>query len=260
MSSSENNTLIRRNSRTGSMRKIIHSSIRKTRKIFGVQSIPEDTETQVQSPSDQPSSSTVEEITESLEVLSFERNSCIRLSRISTKTNVSVRSNVTDKIFTSLKTKSAPQCILVKYFPKEGRTHDHNSTLNSFERKRRSHQVFGFGHHAKEQLFCPLQASQIELAFRLSTKKDVIIKVQAPSGETSSYINPKTHEYTSFTPSNIGCGHGLWSIHVAIRRGCRFQHEFTKSINLVGQGVLFFELDNHLQLREVERLWLDCLN
>uniref|UniRef100_A0A8R1E5E1 Uncharacterized protein n=1 Tax=Caenorhabditis japonica TaxID=281687 RepID=A0A8R1E5E1_CAEJA len=121
------------------------------------------------------------------------------------------------------------------------------------------HQFFGVDHHAKEQLFCPLQASQIEFAFRTQIKTDIVIKVQAPNGEVSGYINPDTTEYTTFSPSNIGCGHGQWLVHVARRRGCKFHHGFTKVLNLVGQGILYFEVDTLGTLREVERLWLDCL-
>ncbi|CAB3399371.1 unnamed protein product [Caenorhabditis bovis] len=244
----------RNNSRTGSLRRFVRSSFRRTRKIFGIERNSNCTP-----PSNPVVLENVEEV--ELETTTLNRNDVLRVTVTTVRKPIIPPSDVDDKIFPKIRPVQTPaSCQLVRYFPKEGRSHDYKCTLNSFERKRRSHQVFGLDHHAKEQLFCPLQASQIEFAFKSVTKIDVIVKIQAPNGETSGYINPKTHDYTSFTPSNIGCGHGMWLVHIAARKGCKFHHEYTKQISLVGQGVLFFEIDSHLQLREVERLWLDCLN
>ncbi|CAP35151.2 Protein CBG17517 [Caenorhabditis briggsae] len=184
--------------------------------------------------------------------------------RINTKTYQILKLPSEDKIFTTIK-QIIPSgtCPLIKLFPREEKPKDKASKrgkLSSFERKRRYHQTFGVDHHAKEQLFCPLQASQVELAFKTQIKADIVIKIQAPNGECSGYIYPNNLDFTSFTPTNIGCGHGKWLIHVAVRRGCKFHHGQTRQLNLVGQGILFFEVNMVGDVKDCGRLWLDCLN
>lgn len=241
---------ISRTTRTGSIRRALNSSIRRTRKIFGVGAPPE-----LQVLPEHFEESTLEQ---------FNRNDHFTLTRISTKNYEIMKTPSEDKIFTSLRPLlPLSHCPLTKLFPKEERPKDKaakKSRMSSFEKKRRYHQSFGVDHHAKEQLFCPLQASQVEFAFKTQIKSDVVIKVQAPNGECSGYIYPNVFDFTSFTPTNIGCGHGKWLIHVAIRRGCKFHHGYTKQLNLIGQGVLFFEVDMVGRLRDAGRLWLDCLN
>ncbi|CAL2049402.1 unnamed protein product [Caenorhabditis brenneri] len=246
---SSTSTPIRRSTRTGSLRRAVNSSIRRTRKIFGIGAAPPEIELPP---------IILEEFVEG----SF-HDSCT-LSRYSTKKYEVIKGPSDDKIFTRMTpVVPLPHCCLTKLFPKEERPKDRaakKSRMSSFEKKRRYHQSFGVDHHAKEQLFCPLQASQVEFAFKTQTKSDIVIKVQAPNGECSGYIYPNFFDYTSFTPTNIGCGHGRWLIHVAIRRGCKFHHGFTKHLDLIGQGVLFFEIDMVGRIRETGRLWLDCLN
>uniref|UniRef100_A0A1I7WUR7 Uncharacterized protein n=1 Tax=Heterorhabditis bacteriophora TaxID=37862 RepID=A0A1I7WUR7_HETBA len=70
-----------------------------------------------------------------------------------------------------------PPCSLVQYFQREGKLYDKDCKLTSFERKRRSHQVFGAGHRANEQLLCPEQACQIELHFVNLSPSDVIVRL-----------------------------------------------------------------------------------
>lgn len=251
-SSASTSTPFRRTTRTASLRRAVNSSIRRTRKIFGIGTAPLEPEL--------PPIILEEYVEESF------HDSCT-LSRYSTKRYQVIKGPTEDKIFTSVRPIiPLPHCCLTNYFrlfPKEERPKDRaakNSRMSSFEKKRRYHQSFGVDHHAKEQLFCPLQASQVEFAFKTVTKSDVVIKVQAPNGECSGYIYPNFYDFTSFTPTNIGCGHGKWLIHVAIRRGCKFHHGYTKQLDLIGQGVLFFEVDMIGRLRETGRLWLDCLN
>ncbi|CAO4384065.1 unnamed protein product [Caenorhabditis nigoni] len=241
---------IRRNTRSGSFRRVINGSIRRTRKIFGIGDAPE-IEPPPQNARD-------------YHIQRFNRNESFRLCRINTKTYQILKLPSEDKIFTTIK-QIIPSgtCPLIKLFPREEKPKDKASKrgkLSSFERKRRYHQTFGADHHAKEQLFCPLQASQVELAFKTQIKADIVIKIQAPNGECSGYIYPNNLDFTSFTPTNIGCGHGKWLIHVALRRGCKFHHGQTRQLNLVGQGVLFFEVNMVGDVKDCGRLWLDCLN
>lgn len=241
---------LRRNTRSSSFRRVINGSIRRTRKIFGI--------------GDTPEAEPTPQNARDFQIQKFNRNESFRLCRIPTKAYNIIKSPSEDKIFTSMRP-IIPSCTcpLIKLFPREEKPKDKaakKSKMSSFERKRRYHQNFGVDHHAKEQLFCPLQASQVELSFKSQTKADVVIKIQAPNGECSGYIYPNVFDFTSFTPTDIGCGHGKWLIHVAIRRGCKFHHGITRQLNLVGQGVLFFEVTMNGDLKDNGRMWLDCLN
>ncbi|EFO89780.1 hypothetical protein GCK72_023694 [Caenorhabditis remanei] len=242
---------LRRNTRSASFRRVINGSIRRTRKIFGIGDAPEVVE--------QPTIPSHRDI----HIQQFNRNEFYLLSRIPTKNYEIFKIPSEDKIFTSIR-QITPSCTcpMTKLFPREERPKDktRKCRMSSFERKRRYHQSFGADHHAKEQLFCPLQASQVELAFKTEIKADIVIKVQAPNGECSGYIYPNVFDFTSFTPTDIGCGHGKWLIHVAMRKGCKFHHGYTRCLNLVGQGVLFFEVSMSGDLKDCGRLWLDCLN
>ncbi|CAB02668.2 RHDF1 [Caenorhabditis elegans] len=243
---------MQRVSRMGSIRKAMtisfQNSLRRTRKIFGIGVAPV-TEYLPKSEQD-------------VHIQRFNRNESVRLSRCSTKHYEVIKTHSEDKIFTSVRPiPPSSTCLLTKFFPRIEKPPNQKKTLlSSFERKRRYHQTFGADHHAKEQLFCPLQASQVEFAFKTQVKSDIVIKVQAPNGESSGYIYPNNIAYTSFTPSNIGCGHGKWLVHVAIRKGCKFHHGYTRQFNLIGQGVLFFQVDMAGTLRDDGKLWLDCLN
>ncbi|PAV81344.1 hypothetical protein WR25_09329 [Diploscapter pachys] len=151
-------------------------------------------------------------------------------------------------------------CPLVNFFKKEGKVYDRNCRLTSFERKRRAHECFSVDHHAKEQLFCPEQASQIELQFISLCQRELILRVHAPNGEASNFLYPTRDAPVIFNPTRVGCGHGTWTVEMAVRMGCRFKHVITEEFVLKGQGMLLFHIDPDIRLRLVEKLWLDTLN
>ncbi|VDM61025.1 unnamed protein product [Angiostrongylus costaricensis] len=108
-----------------------------------------------------------------------------------------------------------PPCSLVQLItgtvPK---AYDRENRMTSFERKRRSHKIFGAGHHVNEQLFCPEQASQIEIHFTSSCSTDVILQVQAPNGESSNYLYPARKQSVFFNPTKVRLKHPCLSIRV----------------------------------------------
>ncbi|CAD6193091.1 unnamed protein product [Caenorhabditis auriculariae] len=165
-----------------------------------------------------------------------------------------------DHVFTSKPIEPPRECPMVRYFPKEGKSYDKTCQLHSFERKRRSHQLFGADHHAMEALFCPLQASQVELEFKSVAQHETIIRIHAPSGETSPYLYPNSHRTASFTPTAAGCGHGNWIVEIAIRTGCRFKHIATETLNLKGHGLREYIIQTDYTLAQGERLWIDHVN
>ncbi|KAK6062276.1 hypothetical protein COOONC_00043, partial [Cooperia oncophora] len=73
------------------------------------------------------------------------------------------------------------------------------------------------------------------MRFTSTCSTDVIVQVQAPNGELSNYLHPVRNNSAAFTPSKVGCGHGIWRIYVALRVGCRFRHLRTIDIHLKGQ-------------------------
>ncbi|KHJ86166.1 hypothetical protein OESDEN_14092 [Oesophagostomum dentatum] len=139
-----------------------------------------------------------------------------------------------------IKSTSIQPCTLVKFLARaDVKAYDKDCRLTSFERRRRSQKLFVTGHHAHEQLFCPEQASQIEIHFTSSCSSDVILQVQAPNGELSNYLYPVRDQ-------TVGCGHGIWKIDIAVRNGCRFRHVRTEEVHLKGQGRLFCMLSANL--------------
>ncbi|KAK6032801.1 hypothetical protein OSTOST_01002, partial [Ostertagia ostertagi] len=147
-----------------------------------------------------------------------------------------IEENLPPPIFTPKPTQVIP-CSLIQIFSKaDAKPYEQDCRLTSFERKLRSHKKFGAGHQPHEKLLCPQQASQIEIRFTSTCSTDVIVQVQAPNGEFSSYLHPFRDHSVAFTPTKVGCGHGLWRIYVAMRVGCRFRHMRTIDIDLKGQG------------------------
>ncbi|VDK51094.1 unnamed protein product, partial [Cylicostephanus goldi] len=95
-------------------------------------------------------------------------------------------------------------CELIKCFAGSDsidKAFDRDCSLTSFERRRRSQKQFVDKHHAHQQFFCPEQASQIEIHFTSSCSTDVILQVQAPNGETSSYLRPGRDQTVFFNPT-----------------------------------------------------------
>ncbi|WKY16225.1 hypothetical protein Q1695_001146 [Nippostrongylus brasiliensis] len=135
--------------------------------------------------------------------------------------------------------------------------YDKDCRLTSFERKYRSHKIFGVGLHAHQQLLCPQQASHIEVHFTTSCSSDVVVQVQAPNGELSNFLRPARDQDIFFNPAKVGCGHGVWRIDIAVRVGCRFRHVRSEEIFLQGQGILFYNIEPNATLRLNERLWLN---
>ncbi|RCN46786.1 hypothetical protein ANCCAN_07228 [Ancylostoma caninum] len=95
-------------------------------------------------------------------------------------------------------------CTLIKFFDEaDAKPYDKDCRLTSFERRRRSQRLFVAGHHAHQQLFCPEQASQIEVHFTSSCSNDVILQVHAPNGELSNYLYPARDQPVYFNPTKV---------------------------------------------------------
>ncbi|KAJ1348716.1 hypothetical protein KIN20_004082 [Parelaphostrongylus tenuis] len=170
------------------------------------------------------------------------KDSSIFLIKQASFDNLQILKSICEEFPTPMFPKNATRmrpCSLVQLFagtvPK---AYDRENKMTSFERKRRSHKIFGAAHHVNEQLFCPEQASQIELHFTSSCPTDVILQVQVPNGELSDYLYPAREQSVFFNPTKVGCGHGTWRINIAVRNGCRFRHIRTEEIELKGQGKL----------------------
>ncbi|KHJ86194.1 hypothetical protein OESDEN_14064 [Oesophagostomum dentatum] len=109
-----------------------------------------------------------------------------------------------------IKSTSIQPCTLVKFLARaDVKAYDKDCRLTSFERRRRSQKLFVTGHHAHEQLFCPEQASQIEIHFTSSCSSDVILQVQAPNGELSNYLYPVRDQTVFFNPTKASFIHLL---------------------------------------------------
>ncbi|CAJ0609286.1 unnamed protein product [Cylicocyclus nassatus] len=156
---------------------------------------------------------------------------------------------------------STTPCELINCFAgSDNKAFDQDCSLTSFERRRRSQKQFVDKHHAHQQFFCPEQASQIEIHFTSSCSTDVILQVQAPNGETSSYLRPVRDQTVFFNPTKVGCGHGIWKIDIAVRSGCRFRYVRTEEVKLKGQGVVVYNVEPNATIRLKEKLWLNWLN
>ncbi|ETN78709.1 hypothetical protein NECAME_02857 [Necator americanus] len=171
-------------------------------------------------------------------------------------------------------------CSLIKFYNgADLKAYEKEWLLTSYERKRRSQKLFVAGYHAHEQLFCPQQASQIEIHFTSSCSTDVILQVQAPNGEFSNYLYPSKDQTVFFNPTKVGCGHGIWRIDIAVRNGCRFRHVRTEEVHLKGQGycdhlhhdfdvpprkkisgIIVYNVEPNATIRLKEKLWLNWLN
>ncbi|GMT35298.1 hypothetical protein PFISCL1PPCAC_26595, partial [Pristionchus fissidentatus] len=95
--------------------------------------------------------------------------------------------------------------------------------LTSFEKRRRQNQDYGVALHAKQSLFCPEQASQIELEIITLTNRDFIVQISASNGEKSPPLSIQSSGLPArFSPSNVGCGHGVWRLEVFEREQAKF--------------------------------------
>ncbi|GMT07895.1 hypothetical protein PENTCL1PPCAC_30069 [Pristionchus entomophagus] len=133
--------------------------------------------------------------------------------------------------------------------------------ITSFEKRRRQNQDYGVALHAKQSLFCPEQASQIEIEIITLTNRDFIVQISAPNGEKSPPLSIQTSGLPArFSPSNVGCGHGFWRLEVFEREQAKFVPRTTKELNLRGCGLLVFEVLRTGELRLFDRLWLDVID
>ncbi|KAF8355867.1 hypothetical protein PRIPAC_97490, partial [Pristionchus pacificus] len=94
--------------------------------------------------------------------------------------------------------------------------------LTSFEKRRRQNQDYAVALHAKQSLFCPEQASQIEFEIITLSNKDFLVQISAPNGEKSPPLSILTSQPARFSPSNVGCGHGIWRLEVFEREQAKF--------------------------------------
>ncbi|GMR60272.1 hypothetical protein PMAYCL1PPCAC_30467, partial [Pristionchus mayeri] len=95
--------------------------------------------------------------------------------------------------------------------------------LTSFEKRRRQNQDYAVALHAKQSLFCPEQASQIEFEMITLCNRDFVVQISAPNGEKSAPLSIQTSGLPArFSPSNVGCGHGLWRLEVFEREQAKF--------------------------------------
>ncbi|CAB3399023.1 unnamed protein product [Caenorhabditis bovis] len=99
-----------------------------------------------------------------------------------------------------------------------------------------------------DSVVCLADASQIEINCESHARVPFYVRVEVPTGEVGILHFNAEHVTNVFTPTEHGCGHGIWKFKVCSKSHGKEQIHSEKTMNLDGVGILFFDIYEDLEI------------